>query len=248
MSTTRAALTHTQPRREVHARTESPGPERQTRAGRSGLDRYFRRDDTAIARLVRRTAPRRGSAYATSAAKRGLDLVVGLPLAVTALPVILLLALINSILNPGHAPFFTQNRVGSSERRLRIVKLRSMRHPGRGQEPVIGPFARFLRKHYLDELPQMFQVLAGELSLVGIRVLPIEVHALLARTWSARRYDAWSRVYSSAPLGLTGVHQVSRGHGKEDTARFHRDLFYARSASLGLDLYLLWRTIRRAGR
>jgi lipopolysaccharide/colanic/teichoic acid biosynthesis glycosyltransferase len=173
---------------------------------------------------------------------------VGFPLAVAALPVILLLALMNSILDPGHAPFFTQSRVGSSRRRLRIVKLRSMRHPGHGQEPVIRPFARFLRKHYLDELPQMFQVLAGELSLVGIRVLPVEVHALLARAWSTRRYDAWSRVYSSAPLGLTGLHQVARGHGKEDTARFHRDLFYARSASLGLDLYLLWRTIRRAGR
>ena len=45
-------------------------------------------------------------------------------------------------------------------------------------------------------------------------------------------------------LGLTGVHQVFRGPGKEDRRRFHRDMFYARHAGLGLDLYLLWRTLR----
>ena len=49
--------------------------------------------------------------------------------------------------------------------------------------------------------------------------------------------------YDQSSLGLTGLHQILRRQGKEDERRYHRDLFYARNASLGLDLYLLWRTL-----
>jgi lipopolysaccharide/colanic/teichoic acid biosynthesis glycosyltransferase len=169
-------------------------------------------------------------------------------LAVIALPLIIVLAVANAVLDPGRAPFFQQRRAGSGVSRMRVVKIRSMSPQKAGTSPEIKRFARFMRRHYLDELPQVFQVLAGELSLVGIRVLPVEVCNDLAAGWSSRRFARWQVAYSSSRLGLTGPHQVFRGAGKEDLFRFHRDLFYRRKASLGFDLYLMWRTLRKAGR
>jgi lipopolysaccharide/colanic/teichoic acid biosynthesis glycosyltransferase len=177
-----------------------------------------------------------------------MDLVVGFPLAVVALPLIVLLALANILLEPGRPPFFTQWRVGGRGRPMRVVKLRSMAPGGRGPAHELRRFGRFMRSHYLDELPQLFQVLSGQLSLVGIRVLPFEIYDLLELEWSRNRFERWRAVYEEGPRGLTGAHQTLRGLGKEDRLRFHRDMFYARRASLGFDLYLMWRTVRRAGR
>jgi lipopolysaccharide/colanic/teichoic acid biosynthesis glycosyltransferase len=81
--------------------------------------------------------------------------------------------------------------------------------------------------------------------LVGIRVLPVPVYEHLRSTWSAARFERWSGCYATSRLGLTGLHQVYRRSGKEDSQRFHRDVFYARQASLGFDLYLLWKTLER---
>jgi lipopolysaccharide/colanic/teichoic acid biosynthesis glycosyltransferase len=228
----------------------SPAAARRTGvpARRGRLDRYLRRNDSLLARSVGRLSRHRGPSYTRSVAKRVLDIAVGLPLAVIALPVIVFLAVANALLDPGRSPFFLQVRAGVGGSRLRVVKIRSMSPRKSGASPEIKRFAQFMRRHYLDELPQVFQVLAGELSLVGIRVLPIEVCNDLADGWSAPRFANWHAVYSSSRLGLTGVHQVFRRAGKEDLSRYHRDLMYQRSASLGFDLYLMWRTLRKAGR
>lgn len=211
-----------------------------------GFDRFLRRKDTWPARLVDLLAPQRGHAYLASRAKRRLDLLVALPALVAATPFIVLLALVNRFLQPSHDAFFTQERADHGGRRLRIVKIRSMLPESSPAE--LRGFERFLRRYYLDELPQLAQVMSGRLSLVGIRVLPFTVLDRLQREWSPRRWASWWAAYNRTPLGLTGIHQVYRSAGKEDLRRYHRDVFYARSASLGLDLYLIWRTLRRAGR
>jgi lipopolysaccharide/colanic/teichoic acid biosynthesis glycosyltransferase len=171
---------------------------------------------------------------------------ISLPAAPFVLLAVGALLAINKLLYPHHAALFLQDRVGQDERPLRVMKIRSMVPRETGERPVIPActaFGRFIRRHYLDELPQMLQVLSGQLSLVGTRVLPVAVYEGLASGWSPQRFERWRAMYTSTPLGLTGPHQILRRAGKEDARRYHRDMFYARHASLGFDLYLLWRTL-----
>lgn len=172
---------------------------------------------------------------------------VSLPAAVVVILAVGLLLTVNKFLYPRHAALFVQDRVGPDEKPLRVIKIRSM-VPGSPVEgrhiPACTSFGRFIRRHYLDELPQLLQVLTGRLSLVGTRVLPVAVYEGLASAWSPERFERWRAMYASTPLGLTGPHQILRRAGKEDSRRYHRDMFYARHASLGFDLYLLWRTLR----
>jgi lipopolysaccharide/colanic/teichoic acid biosynthesis glycosyltransferase len=211
------------------------------------FDTFFRRQNTWLARSLARLSPTRGTVYTPSAAKRTLDLAVSVPAVVIVILLIALLAVVNRLLYPRRPALFLQDRVGQGDKALRIVKIRSMvpgPRSGEGQETALcTAFGRFIRRHYLDELPQLLQVLTGRLSLVGIRVLPWDVYAGLAASWSHERFATWQAMYATAPLGLTGAHQVFRARGKEDGRRFHRDMFYARHATLGFDLYLLWRTL-----
>lgn len=201
-----------------------------------------------LACALRRASPLTGAAYTASPVKRTLDLAISLPAALLSAPLVAALALANRWLLPQQRSFFIQRRVGHGGSTPRVVKIRSMVTPGsRDSGAGHTSFGRFLRRTYLDELPQLWQTLSGRLSLVGIRILPPEIHQYLAQTWSAERYRRWREVYGSTPLGLSGVHQVFRGHDKEDAKRFHRDLFYARRASLGFDLYIIWRTLARIG-
>jgi sugar transferase EpsL len=206
------------------------------------VDAFFRRGDTWLARAVRALSPSSGEAYAASRTKRALDLVVSVPALLIAASLIAVLLLINKALYPRYPAIFRQNRVGHGLNSVRVTKIRSML-PGAGRIGAPTLFGRFVRRYYLDELPQLWQVLRGQLSIVGIRVLPREVYDGLSLTWSQQRFGSWGAIYATAPLGLTGIHQVLRRTGKEDEGRFRRDVFYARKLSLGLDLYLLWRTL-----
>lgn len=172
---------------------------------------------------------------------------LAIPGSALAVPFVLVLAAINKLLSPHLPALFVQRRVGQVGE-IRVLKLRSL--PPIGVDPgnTQVRYGQWLRRHYLDELPQVPQVLLGQLSMVGIRVLPLPVYDRLAQAWSPARFTAWQRVYHTTPLGLTGIHQVYRRRGKDDLYRFHRDVFYARRASLGLDLYLVWRTVRCLGR
>lgn len=102
-------------------------------------------------------------------------------------------------------------------------------------DPRVTKAGRFLRRYSLDELPQLWNVLKGEMSLVGPRpALPSEVE----------QYDDWVRNRLKVKPGMTGLWQVS---GRTDTtfADYVRyDLFYIQNWSLSLDLWILWRTLR----
>jgi exopolysaccharide biosynthesis polyprenyl glycosylphosphotransferase len=186
--------------------------------------------------------------------KRLFDLVVSPSLLIVLSPVMLGIALLIKLDSRGPV-LFRQRRVGEGGRLFWMVKFRSMVE-GAEQEEIqllqntadgrllfaktphdsrITRLGRFLRRTSLDELPQLFNVLKGEMSLVGPRPeLP----------WLVETYEPWQRKRFAVPQGMTGWWQVSgrMKHG-DPRQRVEDDLFYIRNYSLWLDLRILWKTI-----
>ncbi|WP_111405266.1 exopolysaccharide biosynthesis polyprenyl glycosylphosphotransferase, partial [Meridianimarinicoccus zhengii] len=185
--------------------------------------------------------------------KRGFDLVVGSLLLVLLAPVMALAALAVKLDSPGPV-FFRQERHGFNDRPVRVWKFRSMyaaatdaraeRVVVKG-DPRVTRVGRVLRKTSLDELPQLFNVLGGSLSLVGPRP-----HAVAARSSRAEAFDRIVDGYSARhrlPPGITGWAQVNGWRGEVDDpeslrARFAHDLFYIENWSIWLDIAILLRT------
>jgi lipopolysaccharide/colanic/teichoic acid biosynthesis glycosyltransferase len=184
--------------------------------------------------------------------KRSLDLVVGVPLLLACLPMIGLLSLLVRLDSPGPA-FFRQERVGRHGTRFSMWKLRTMstecsndRHrqaaadwfagqPGDDRyktlaDPRITRVGRWVRRLDLDELPQLFNVLFGEMSLVGPRpAIPYELDL----------YEASYMDRLEVPPGITGLWQVTRRDRLSAPEMMALDLRYVREASLWLDLKTL---------
>jgi lipopolysaccharide/colanic/teichoic acid biosynthesis glycosyltransferase len=178
------------------------------------------------------------------ACKAAIDFVLAALLAVPALPVICLIALIVKLTSRGPA-FYTQTRVGQHGRPFTICKIRTMIHncesltgprwsmPG---DPRITPVGWFLRVTHLDELPQLLNVLRGDMSLIGPRPERPEFVPELARALPAY----WQRL--SVRPGVTGLAQVQLPPDTDlDSVRrkLAYDLFYIRHVSPGLDVRLL---------
>jgi lipopolysaccharide/colanic/teichoic acid biosynthesis glycosyltransferase len=180
--------------------------------------------------------------------KRAIDLLGSIVLLVISSPLWLVCILSMMATMPGPL-FFSHERIGLFNRRIRVFKFRSMRvNPGPApagmdsfderyklQHDVrVTPFGRFMRRMSLDELPQLLNVLRGDLSLVGPRpIVEAEVE----------KYGPWSGLVHTVPPGLTGLWQVS---GRSDTTYQQRvdfDLYYINNWSLGLDLLILLRTV-----
>ncbi|HRY45118.1 MAG TPA: sugar transferase [Thermoanaerobaculia bacterium] len=185
--------------------------------------------------------------------KRVVDVGLALLLGIVCLPLAALLALLIKLTSHGPV-LFRQVRCGLSGRPFTFYKLRTMtedaeerlsevahlnEHEGpvfkSSHDPRVTPFGRFLRRFSLDEIPQLWNVLKGEMSLVGPRPpLPDEV----------ARYEKWQRRRLSMKPGLTGLWQVS---GRSDLPSFDQwmelDLAYIDNWSLTLDTKILLRTI-----
>jgi exopolysaccharide biosynthesis polyprenyl glycosylphosphotransferase len=179
--------------------------------------------------------------------KRVLDIVgAGLGLALFALlfPLMALAILAGT----GSPVFYTQVRLGRGGRPHRIIKYRTMRNdaesdgyarPAAENDPRVTWVGRFLRKTRFDELPQVINVLRGEMSLVGPRSERPEL---------VKRYEKQVPFYRSRLLvkpGLTGWAQVNFGYAStvEDTVtKLEYDLYYIKHRSVGLDLLILLRT------
>ncbi|HEU0167589.1 MAG TPA: sugar transferase [Chloroflexota bacterium] len=184
--------------------------------------------------------------------KRGLDLLAGALVLLVSLPVWLLAAIAIKIDSPGPI-LYSQLRVGKDGKYFSFYKFRSMRQ-GADEEwqrlrafnetdgpilkikndPRLTRVGRFLRRSSIDELPQLLNVLKGDMSLVGPRPpLPIEVI----------QYEPWHHKRLSVKGGMTGLWQVSgRSHLNFDEMVM-MDLYYIEHWSLGLDLTILWRTL-----
>lgn len=160
-------------------------------------------------------------------------------------PLVLLIAAAVRLDSPGPV-FFRQERVGYLGRRFMMVKFRSMRSERPGsfltgvRDHRVTRLGRFLREYHLDELPQLWNVLRGDMSLVGPRP---EV-AMLAETFEQHipLYD-YRRI---VPCGMTGWAQVNLGYAADiesTRVRLSYDLYYVTYLSPWLDLKILYQTI-----
>lgn len=182
-------------------------------------------------------------------AKRSLDLVVAIFGLIICAPVIAVLALLVRLDSPGPA-FFIQSRVGQYGTLFPIFKLRTMRLADPSQSPEyvddharVTRVGRVLRRWSLDELPQLINVVRGDMSLVGPR--PERPEIVLTH------YEEWQYARFEVPQGLTGWWQITdRGHKRlcDDSTN---DLVYLDRASFWFDLKILALTIpaviRQAG-
>jgi lipopolysaccharide/colanic/teichoic acid biosynthesis glycosyltransferase len=157
-------------------------------------------------------------------------------------PFVALLALAIRIESPGH-PIYRQTRVGLGGRRFEIYKLRTMvrgaEFTGAGLaiqegDDRITRIGAFLRRYSLDELPNLWNVLKGEMSIVGPRpTVPVQVE----------QYTERQRGRLDVKPGITGWAQINGRASLPWSERIELDLWYVEHASLGLDLKILARTL-----
>jgi lipopolysaccharide/colanic/teichoic acid biosynthesis glycosyltransferase len=189
------------------------------------------------------------------AAKRGFDFLLGLVLLIVAAPIILVAAACIRIETKG-SPFFIQKRLGKNGKSFKIVKLRGMFIDARTRfadyydysnhrdlefcfhherDPRVTRAGRFIRKTSIDELPNLWNVVLGDISLVGPRPEIPEVLEL---------YGPYREAYLSVKPGVTCLSKCTGRDRltKKETIEF--DLDYVRRRSFRLDLKILWRTFR----
>jgi lipopolysaccharide/colanic/teichoic acid biosynthesis glycosyltransferase len=178
--------------------------------------------------------------------KRFNDVALSL-VALLALSPVILLTMLAIVVDSGWPVFFRQVRVGRGGREFGMFKFRSMVKNAASTGPYftetndtrITRVGRFIRRTSIDELPQIINVLLGDMSLVGPRPDVPEQQAL----YSA---EDWSRRCSVRP-GITGLAQVNGRSEVTWERRLAFDLAYAAQASWWLDMQIMWRTLRQLG-
>ena len=192
--------------------------------------------------------------------KRIFDLALCTILVLIAAPLYLIIALLIRLDSPGSI-FFPQERLGENGRIFRMFKFRTMiigaekmqeginQLNGDGKiifkkrdDPRITRIGRFLRRTSLDELPQLFNVLKGDMSLVGPRPeLP----------WMVDQYEPWQHKRFAVPQGMTGWWQVNGRSNKPMHLHTDDDIFYVQNYSIWMDIYILiktpWTVLRGIG-
>ncbi|MGD8189483.1 sugar transferase [Brevibacillus ginsengisoli] len=173
--------------------------------------------------------------------KRFFDVTISLVLVILLCPLILLLIVLIRF-KLGTPVFFTQWRPGLKGKPFLIYKFRTMTD-GRDEQGVwlpdeqrITPFGRFLRRFSLDELPQLLNVIKGELSLVGPRPLMMEYLPLYTPE-QARRHDV--------KPGITGWAQIHGRNALTWEEKFELDVWYVDHRSFLIDLRILWLTFTK---
>jgi len=187
--------------------------------------------------------------------KRALDLGLAVVMGLIISPLLVLIAFLIKLESPGPV-IYGHLRIGQGGRQFKAWKFRSMvqdadrvlreyleRHPELREEwerdhklrsdPRVTRVGRFLRKTSLDELPQLWNVLRGEMSLVGPRPIVTE---------EIKKYDDKFTLYTKVKPGITGLWQVSGRNNTTYEERVNLDTYYVRNWSPWLDLYILART------
>jgi lipopolysaccharide/colanic/teichoic acid biosynthesis glycosyltransferase len=177
----------------------------------------------------------------TDAVKRALDVTLASIGLVLSAPLLAVLAAAIRLESPGH-PFYTQTRAGRDGRPFSILKLRTMvqgaEFTGAGLAIQAGDdritrVGRFLRRYSLDELPNLFNVLRGEMSIVGPR--PTLLHQV-------EQYTDRQRGRLKVKPGITGWAQINGRASLPWSERIELDLYYVEHRSLALDLRIIART------
>ena len=181
--------------------------------------------------------------------KRFFDLVCAALALIVLTPLIIAVAILIKLDSPGPV-FFVQRRYGFNQQPFPIIKFRTMRalddgaviRQARRDDPRLTKVGRWLRRWNIDEIPQLFNVLTGDMSLVGPRP-----HALSHDHDYERRISLYARRHNVKP-GITGWAQINGYRGEIDTdekirKRVEYDLFYIDNWSPWLDLKIIARTL-----
>jgi exopolysaccharide biosynthesis polyprenyl glycosylphosphotransferase len=185
-----------------------------------------------------------------AAVKRAMDVVITVVGLIALLPVMALIAIAVRLTSPGPV-IFSHKRVGEGGKIFQMYKFRTMVKDAeqlllqqaeqdeallvkRQNDPRITPLGYWLRLFSVDELPQLFNVLRGDMSIVGPRPeLPYIVE----------RYEPWQRKRLVVPQGITGWWQINGRSDKPMLFHTEDDLYYIRNFSLLLDLEIMWKTL-----
>ena len=171
--------------------------------------------------------------------KRVIDFVVALICFIMLSPIFVLVTLLLFIANNG-VPFFIQRRPGRNEKIFSIVKFKTMNDRRNDQGELLPDHERmtaignFIRKTSLDEIPQLLNVLKGDMSLVGPRPLLVEYLEI---------YDVVQRNRHNVRPGITGWAQVNGRNAISWKQKFEYDVWYVEHISFLLDLKILWMTV-----
>ena len=214
------------------------------------MDSALNFDDTWVRKFDPRRRTLTGKAYLR--AKRIFDLLVVLLASPFWIPVFIAISLLIKITSPGAPSIFTQLRTGRGGQRFWMYKFRTMvpnaeelkenyAHLNELQwpdfkitnDPRVTPLGRVLRKTSLDELPQLLNILRGEMSLVGPR----------PTSFSAETYQLWHTERLDVIPGLTGLWQIIGRAQLEFDDRLRLDIAYIERASLWFDIIILLRTV-----
>ncbi len=172
--------------------------------------------------------------------KRVIDLLVALIIFTVLSPVFIIVTILLAIANSGK-PFFFQSRPGKKERIFKVIKFKTMNDrkdkngellPDAVRLTAIG---KFIRKTSLDELPQLLNVIKGDMSLIGPRPLLIEYLPLYSEV-QRHRHDAMP--------GITGWAQVNGRNAISWQQKFEYDVWYVNNISFALDFKIFFLTIR----
>jgi lipopolysaccharide/colanic/teichoic acid biosynthesis glycosyltransferase len=171
--------------------------------------------------------------------KRGIDL-VGASVALVLLAPVLAWVAVALLATQGRPVLFTHPRPGLHARPFRVVKFRTMRPPRRGEvwyssdAERVTPIGRFLRATSIDELPQLWNVIRGEMSLVGPRPLLMEY---------VPHYTARERLRHAMRPGITGWAAINGRNTARFEDRLELDVWYVENWSLRLDVQILMTTV-----
>jgi len=171
--------------------------------------------------------------------KRLLDLVASMLIFILLSPVFLVVMVLLSLANKG-SPFFIQQRPGKNEKIFNIIKFKTMNDTKDDQGNLLPDAQRltkiggFIRKTSLDEIPQLINVIKGDMSLIGPRPLLVSYLDL---------YDEFEKKRHIVRPGITGWAQVNGRNAIDWETKFKLDVYYVENLSLGLDIKILLKTI-----
>lgn len=171
--------------------------------------------------------------------KRFWDIVLSFLAIVALSPLLLILTIVGAIAMKGN-PFFTQKRPGKNERIFKLIKFRSMsnKKDENGEllpdEDRLGKYGKFLRSTSLDELPELFNIFIGNMSIIGPRPLLVQY---------LDRYNDEQKHRHDVRPGLTGYAQCHGRNALSWKEKFEMDVWYTRHISLFRDIKIIFETV-----
>lgn len=174
-----------------------------------------------------------------------LDVMFSLVGLIVLMPVVFIFSILIVLESPG-SPFYLQERLGLNGKRFKVIKLRSMRNDAEKNgakwaeknDPRVTKIGLFIRKTRIDELPQLFNILKGDMSLVG----PRPERPIFTEKFE-RDIPGFKKRLEVKP-GLTGWAQVNGGYEITPKEKLNLDVYYINHASIILDFKIIIKTVR----